>query len=112
MLSITNNKIYLTRGDSAYIELRLQDESGSDYRPEAGDKIYFRIKKSIFGDAVLLVKEIDTETLALELLPEDTISLEFMTYRYEVELVTLQGKCFTVIANAEFQIGPELEVHE
>ena len=111
MLEVSENRIYLTRGDSAYITISLKDNTGADYEPVAGDKIYFRLKKGVFGDGLLLVKEIDPATLRLELTPEDTSHLEFTTYRYEIELATSNGDRYTVIENGEFVVGVELESH-
>ena len=112
MLDIVGNRIYLTRGDSALIDLKIVDEAGLPYEYVPGDKIYFRMKENAFTNVLLLVKEIDAETLTLELKPEDTSSLGFFPYRYEVELVTAQGYRFTVIENAEIVIGVELGSRE
>jgi hypothetical protein len=111
MLNVLGKKIYLTRGDTAYISVSLKDASGGDYVPVPEDKLYFRVKKSAIKGELILEKEINIETLVLELIPEDTEKLEFETYCYEIELVTGQGQHFTVIENACFTIGAELEVH-
>ena len=111
MLNVLGKKIYLTRGDTAYISVSLKDASGGDYVPVPEDKLYFRVKKSIYKDELLVEKEINTDTLVLEIIPEDTSRLEFGTYCYEIELVTGSGQHFTVIENACFTIGAELEVH-
>ena len=111
MLNVLGKKIYLTRGDTAYLDVSIKDSSGNDYEPAQGDKIYFRLKKSIYKDELLVEKEINTDTLVLEIRPEDTSRLEFGTYCYEIELVTGSGQHFTVIENACFTIGAELEVH-
>ena len=105
------NKIYLTRGDSAFLTISLNDENGSLYELSEGDKIYFRLKKSSSSDNLLLEKEVNTQTLTLELLPEDTEDLSSGLYCYEVELVTAENKHYTVIENSQFQIGAELEIH-
>lgn len=111
MFEISDNRIYLTRGDSANITITIKDSSGEDYTPVTGDKIYFRLKKNVFGKSLILVKEIDTSTLTLSLVPSDTLSLDFASYRYEIELVTASGDRFTIIENGEFVIGVELENH-
>ena len=112
MLEIVDNRIYLTRGDSASIDIRLTDATGAEYEPVAGDKIYFRLKKNVFGSSLLLVREISPTTLTLELKPNDTAGLDFGLYRYEIELVTSSGDRFTVIENGEFVLGVELESHD
>ena len=55
------------------------------------------------------MKEVDPETLTLELTPNDTSWLDFTLYRYEIELVTVDGKHFTVVDNTPFFVGVELE---
>ena len=106
------NRIYLTRGDSASIKLSITDSIGSDYEAVAGDKIYFRLKRTVFGSTLVLVKEIAPSTLTLEFSPNDTARLDFATYRYEVELAAANGSMFTVIEDGELVIGPELESHD
>ncbi|MBQ3456623.1 MAG: hypothetical protein IJG36_09305 [Synergistaceae bacterium] len=111
MLNVLGKKIHLTRGDTAYISVSLKDNNGNDYIPAEGDKLYFRLKKNIYKDSQILEKEISAETSVLELIPEDTEQLEFGTYCYEIELVTAKGEHFTVIENASFTVGLELEEH-
>lgn len=111
MLKVSRNKITLTRGDTAYLQLLLTDENGNAYTPVEGDKIYFRLKKSALLGLLLLEKEVYTDTMTLELKPEDTARLDFGNYRYEIELVTEAGEHFTVIENAPIEITAELESH-
>ena len=108
MLDVQNEKIYLTRGDTAYLEIELITQMGESYTPVYGDKLFFRLKKSANKGSLLLEKEININTLTLELSPEDTANLEFGSYCYEVELVTALGQHFTVIENATFILGAEL----
>jgi len=111
MLKVTKDKVYLTRGDTAFLTVTITDENGDDYEYREGDKVYFRLKQGPTSKTVLVEKEVNTETNQLLLYPEDTIDLKFATYHYEIELVTVENYHFTVIENAEFVIGPELEVH-
>lgn len=111
MLRVAYNKIYLTRGDTAYLEISITDETGNAYELSDGDKIIFRMKQSTNDKNLILEKEFNTEILRLELKPEDTMSLKFGKYRYEVELVTGAGEHFTVIENSELEITSELENH-
>ena len=108
MLDVQNEKIYLTCGDTAYLDVELTTSSGEPYTPTYGDKLYFRLKKSVNKGALLLEKEVNVDTLTLELSPEDTAGLDFGSYCYEVELVTALGQHFTVIENAAFILGAEL----
>ena len=93
------------------LEVALKDESGNEYVPISGDKIYFRLKKSVTAKDILIEKEIPYDTRILQLNEEDTENLKFGTYCYEIELVTESDYHFTVIANTEFEISQELEIH-
>ena len=107
MLNVLGKKIHLTRGDTAYIKVRLKDNSGNDNIPAEGDKLYFRLKKNIYKDSQILEKEISAEASVLELFPEDTERLEFGTYCYDIVLVTAKGEDFIVIENGSFTVGME-----
>lgn len=111
MLRVSRNRITLTRGDTAYLNIALIDDSGGAYTPIEGDKLYFRLKKSAISSSLLLEKEVYIDTGVLELKPEDTARLDFGLYRYEIELVTEAGEHFTVIENAPIEINAELENH-
>ena len=111
MLKIAKDKIYLTRGDTAFIEISITDEHGDPYEYKEGDHVYFRLKQSSTAKVIIIEKEINLETGQLLIEPDDTKDLKFMVYRYEVELVTVEGYHFTVIEDSPFEIGPELEVH-
>lgn len=116
MLKIQRNSIYLTRGDTAFIVVKLKDESGSPYIPEDGDHVYFRVKESLASTELLIEKEcsiMESEgetTIQLDLGESDTENLIPAVYRYEIEVVTAMGYHFTAIANSNFEIGAELEV--
>ena len=110
MLTVIGNRIYLTQRDSAYLQINLKDNSGATYIPYAGDKIYFKVRKNIFSDTVVFVKEIPVDTLILELTPADTVNLEITSYRYEVEVQSLLGQNFTVINDGILYIGPDVGI--
>lgn len=113
MLKVENNAIYLTRGDTAFLEIGLTDEHGDPYIPQPLDIVIFRLKKSASSKPVLIEKIIDPETMVLELNENDTKSLKFDTYKYEIELTTADNNYhFTAIENEDFEIGPELELHD
>lgn len=106
------NNILLTRGDTAYIDFEdFIDIDGNPYELEEGDQIFFRLKTS----RVLLTKplsiDLEEQTATLLIEPRDTINLPMATHKYEIELVTHQDKHYTFIADKNFTIGKEQEVH-
>lgn len=102
------NAIRITRGDSLTVNIVLTDGDGYEYEPEQGDEVWFRVKKSAVATDVLIEKQIDTETLVLELVESDTSNLAFGDYKYEVEVICNTGDHYTVIKNAPFIITEEL----
>ena len=62
MIKIENSNIYLTRGDSASINITIQNDDGSDYEFQVGDKIIFSVKNKYSDTTPLLRKEIETES--------------------------------------------------
>lgn len=111
MIKITNNKIHLTRGDTASIDVVLYDNNGDEYTPEEGDTIKFRLKQDPYAETILLEKTVDTESMILLIEESETAELSFGTYYYEIELITSNDYHYTAIANAQFIVGVELENH-
>lgn len=114
MLTIDkDNNIFLTRGDTAYIKiLEFIKDDGDIYYLQDGDAIYFRMRTT--NNRILskeLVIDFENNTALLTFIPDDTIYLPITKNKYEIELVTNIGEHFTFIANKNFEIGPEQEVH-
>lgn len=111
MLRIEGTSIYLTRGDTAYLKITPRNKDGSEYELQEGDKIIFRLKRAVNDTFLIVEKEVDTSSLILTLLPEDTEPCgNGRDYLWEAELQTAAGQHYTFIANARFHIGVELEV--
>ncbi len=90
MFKIEEKNIYLTRGDSAIIELSIDD-----YTFEAGDKIEFRVyNKKRLNEKPLLSKTVEINescaSINIELTSEETKIGEMrnatIEYWYEIEL--------------------------
>lgn len=103
-----DNTIRITRGDSLTINITLTDGDGYQYEPVLGDVVWFRVKKSASATEILIEKQIDIETLVLELVESDTETLAFGEYKYEIEVITNEQDHYTVIKNAPFIITEEL----
>jgi len=112
MFKLKDTTIYLTRGDYMAVTLNLVCEDGTEYIPEEGDVIWFRVKESPNAKACVIEKQVDTETMYLILEEEDTMNLKFKRYLYEMELVTADDKHYTFIELGYFIVGKELECHD
>lgn len=112
---VEGNKIILTRGDSAALEVSMTKD-GEPYTPEPGDVVRFALKHAAMNakrtqfkdDEPLVLRDIPIETLMLELRPADTKDLDFGEYRYDVEITFSDGFVDTFIEDAPFELTPEV----
>ena len=116
--SVIRNRISLTRGDSAQITLTIRDRvTGRPFVPGTDDRLTFTVKRELSDEAPVVVKTLDNGIIQQEtdcllfLLPEDTASLPFGTYRYDVELVLASGYTDTVIPPSPFIVTGEVTAH-
>lgn len=88
-----------TRGDTGLYTVSLYDEEGTEYIPDATETLTFYLMKKDCDDVseALLVKNIPTDTMQLELEPQDTENLAVGTYAYRVKLIDEYGHKYTVI---------------
>lgn len=116
MISIINNMVRMTRGDTLIAEISIVDAEGNAYTPEEGEAIRFALKhptlnrdRTEFVDEdPLIIKVIPNDTLILKLDPEDTKDLGFGEYVYDVEITHLNGDADTFIAESPFILAPEV----
>ena len=97
MLHIDGTTITLTCGDSALIGVSAKDKDGELYEFEVGDTIKFTVKataKKTDGN-VLVEKSVSvdesTDVVNVMLEPNDTKSLDFKKYYYDIQLVKVNG---------------------
>lgn len=111
---IDDNNIFLTRGDSLYLRVRLMDKRTREiYEPVQGDRLRFAVKKDYGDTEKLIEKEIPTDTMVLYLAPADTKRLDFGKYVYDIELTYADGDVCTAIPpdpgmKAVFRLGNEV----
>lgn len=97
MLSIDHdNRIQITRGDSAYITVSLTGLDGNPYDMISGDMLALTVrKKAEDASPVLLQATSDTNTIVLK--PAQTAQMEPGGYSYDIQLTTAAGDVFTVV---------------
>lgn len=112
---VEDNKIILTRGDSAALEVSMTKD-GEPYTPGPDDYIRFALKhaamnakRTQFKDQdPLVLREIPIDTMILRLYPEDTAGLDFGEYKYDVEVTFADGFVDTFIEDAPLKLTPEV----
>lgn len=116
--SVIRNRISITRGDSAQITLTIRDRvTGRPFVPGTDDRLTFTVKRELSDEVPVVVKTLDNGIIRqktdclLFLLPEDTASLPFGTYRYDVELVLASGYTDTVIPPSPFIVTGKVTAH-
>lgn len=97
--------IYLTRGDSATLDLGIKRADGSHY-DFSEDNVVFTIKKNTETADILVQKTFSSGSI--ELVPSDTSGLKYGIYKYDVEVTTQAGKVYTVISPSDFEVGQEV----
>lgn len=106
-IKINNNTITLTRGDTLRVVVGITMD-GEEYTPASGDVMRFAMKKKVADEETLIEKVIPNDTMTLELEPEDTKSLDFGTYYYDIEVTMEDGTVNTFITKSAFIIAEEI----
>lgn len=88
--------IKLTRGDTGAFQIDLIGSDDLPYIPQEGDSLRFAMAKQYAGD-VIIEKDIPIDTLLLKLEPEDTKSLDFGSYVYDIQFTSADGDVSTII---------------
>ncbi len=100
--------IRLTRGDTARLTVPITNQTNnSEYTMESGDILYFTVKKSARDDGFLFQKT-SRGANAIHIKPEDTETLSFGKYKYDVQLTTASGDVYTVIEPSTFEVMEEI----
>lgn len=102
MIKIIDNKIYLTRGDTAPIELKVMD--GHDVYTDG--TAVFTMKRNTCDTEAIISKTFVDGKITIE--PTDTENLDFGEYRYDVQLTLPNGNVDTVIVPTPIVIMEEV----
>lgn len=101
--------IELTRGDTGLFNISLTDSEGNPYTPAQGSSMRFAMGRK-YGSTdsdVLINKDISIDTMQLEIQPEDTKSLAFGDYLYDIQFTDEYGRVSTVVM-AKFTVAKEV----
>lgn len=107
MIQVIGNDIYLTRGDSARLQIAITNDSGEPYEVQEGDEVLFTVKKTV-ADAMALIQKTMTEEGEILIQPADTEGLAFGRYVYDCQLKTAAGDVYTFIPPSLFKLTEEV----
>lgn len=102
--------ISITRGDSFSFSVFLKKDD-IEVGLMSGDKIYFTVKENVNTEEILIQKIITTFINGRALInvnPEDTDSLEYKSYKYDIQFTRADGLIKTIIIPSDFIIKPEV----
>lgn len=104
----SDGTIRLTRGDTARLEVQIKNDlTNGNYEMTSEDILRFTIKKNV-NDSTPAVQKTVAGSNQFHIEPEDTKSLSFGKYLYDVELTTASGDVYTVIVPTTFEVLKEV----
>ena len=107
MLQITETAVHLTRGDACDLEVIIHDLEGNIYTLAAGDLLLFTLKKNCITEDIIIQKDITSDS-TIHLSHDDTDTLLYDAYKFDVQLTMANGKVYTVITPHDFIIEKEV----
>ena len=109
MLTIEDGVISLTRGDTAYLAISIQNDDGTDYEFHDGDTLTLSVKKDYNDETpYLFQKTIAGGSPSFNILPTDTQGKDYGTYYYDIQWNTYLGEVFTIVGPARFKLTKEV----
>lgn len=108
MLNVVGNDIFLTRGDTARFTVTLVNMCDDKiYTPSPDDVFRFTVKKDVY-DEKFVFQKISQGNPVFHITPEDTKTLDFRKYVYDIELTTNAGDVYTVVEYSDFNVTKEV----
>lgn len=105
---VNGNNITLTRGDSLILHVSMT-RNDEPYTPSAGDSIRFALGRDKRGTSEpIILKNIDINDMTLRIDPEDTKTLSYGTYYYDIEYTSEEGYVDTFIGPSSFKLTEEV----
>ena len=102
---VSGTNLTMTRGDSECLEVTI-----SGYELQPGDKLEMTVRPYV-GGKILLHKEItefEGNIVDIPIWPEDTQSLSFGVYVYDLQLTFAGGAVKTIVKPSRFTIAQEV----
>lgn len=111
MVSVNQNKITLTRGDSLRLQLAIYQSDGTAYTPASGDVITFAASVGYRDEdgyqSVISNKNIPTDTLLLSLSSSDT-DIPSGTYNYDIQIANASNGTVDTFISSTLTITPQV----
>ena len=101
----------MTRGDTFPLPIKVIINN-TQYMFSSADTVIFRLWDPYTKETIMQksCSVWDDGIAHIQLEPADTINLDFMIYKYEVEWTNPEGRRLTIIEDSIFEIHPEGKV--
>lgn len=93
MFEVKNNNIIMTKGDSGYFVIKLENSDGTEFEPQEGDEIVFSVKKRSEGYLPMVLEKKGTRIIFEA---ADTEKIPSGEYMYDVCIKTAAEERQTV----------------
>ena len=106
--------IYLTRGDSGYIDFDLVDEAGNPIVVDENATVRCHVRKAPNGGDLLFDGQIEIvdNKATWHIVPENTKTAELDDYFWDAQIEYPNGDVFTFIPSSYFKLMPEVTERE
>lgn len=101
-----HNRIFLTKGDNAEIDIRIYNLDGKEVEITSNDTIVLTVRKNTSQQSASFSKTADLNTIYIE--PADTSSLSSGLYVYDIQLTNADGEISTIIPVSYFELLEEV----
>ncbi len=110
-MEIQGYNISMTRGDTETIKVSCKDAQGVDVPLEDGDTLYFTVKRFVGTEEKEMQKvipEFPDGIAYINISPDDTKSMSFRSYYYDIQLTRADGTVKTIIPPSIFTVKGEI----
>lgn len=112
MFNVNGNVISLTRGDSAYLTLKINNGGENAYKIQSGDIVKCQVRPGVNTEELLFEGNLDLQldgSVLWHITPSDTANADPNTeYYWDAQITLSNGDVFTFIPASRFKILDEV----
>ncbi len=102
MLTVNGNEIRVSRGNTAILDVAIENPDGSAYELMDGDRILFSLKKRTTDPSFIMQKEMVNGQIVFS---DEELNLHPGKYVYDVKAYLADGREQTVIPPSPFYVS-------
>lgn len=110
-MEIQGYNISMIRGDTETIKVSCKNDKGIGIPFEYGDILYFTVKQSVTTarkEMQKVITEFSEGIAYINITPDDTKSMGFRNYYYDIQLTRADGTVKTIIPLSTFTVKGEV----